>query len=103
MKSQWRAEVTPAMEYDIFQGSDDHGWQDVTGHYWGLHAAGDTPLGTADERLCKFPRTRNPRDPWHGYPVLTADEAPLDPFVEMWLSTGVITRTTARRIQRRKL
>jgi hypothetical protein len=94
------------MEYAIFALADDGNWQCSSGHYWGIHIhTDDRPmeLGKDGERLCKFPRTANGSDPWHGYPVFSNEDAPPDEFVEQWRISGVINRIIAKRIQKGKL
>lgn len=105
-KSCWLHSVAPQVEFTIFVWSDDGDWRCSGGHYWGLRTQDGSeiePLGNKGERLCKFPRTANSTDPWHGYPVLTSEDAPPDEFVEQWLHNRVITRTVARRIQKGRL
>jgi hypothetical protein len=107
-KHRWDPSVPPQREYGLFCTSDQGGWQDLSGHYWGFgNLEGTEVIGTQGERLCKFPRTSNEHDPWHGYPVSPLIEgdtdAPPDALVESWLNTQTISRTFARRIQRRKV
>ena len=106
-KNKWSLSVPPPMEYAIFCSADDGDWRDVQGHYWGVHNQGSTILGCRGEKLAKFPCTSNVSDPWHGYPVSPLErgdnDAPPDDFVENWISTGVISKTFGRRIQRRKI
>ncbi len=100
-KSQWI--VAPALECCIFRSADDNGWSCSCGHYWGVHNRGKTKLGTQGERLCKFPITRNDHDPWHGFPVLSNREAPSDDLIERWIALGIVSKSTARKIQDGKL
>ena len=106
-KSKWHPSTPPPMEYDIFCSADYGNWRDLHGHYWGVHSGGATVLGCLGERLCRFPRTSNAGDPWHGYPVSPLengdDDAPSDDFVENWIRTGVVSKTFGRRVQRRKV
>lgn len=106
-KHQWSVNVSPSREYDIFCSADEGNWKDTQGHYWGVYAGGQTVLGSRGERLCKFPRTSNIEDPWHGYPVSPMEEgdkdAPPDDFVENWIATRIVSKTFGRRIQRRKI
>ncbi len=95
--------ISSAEEYEIFDEADGKNWQDIRGHYWGVRNQGDTPLGTQDERICKFPRTSNSHDAWHGYPVGHAKDTPSDDFIEDWIKNGIISRKNGRDIQRGKL
>jgi len=107
LKNKWHPDVPPLMEYAIFNSADYANWYDVQGHYGGVHERGKTIPGCQSERLCKFPRTSNPNDPWHGYPASPLengdDDAPPDDFVESWIETGIISKTFGRRIQRSKV
>jgi len=107
LKNKWSDNITPVREYSIFCTSDDFEWNDPNGHYWGLHNEGTTILGCFGEPLCKFPATTNEADPWHGYPVSPMKDgdnnSPSDRLVELWLQDAHISRTFARRIQRRKI
>jgi hypothetical protein len=95
--------ILSAEEYALFDEADDKNWQDVNGHYWGLHDLGNTPLGTQDERICKFPRTSNLQDAWHGYPVARSKDTPSDDFINHWIENGIISKKVGRAIQRGKL
>ena len=90
-------------EYGLFEEADDNNWQDGNGHYWGVCNQGDAPLGTQDERICKFPRTSNPQDAWHGYPVACSKDTPSDDFINSWIESGIISKKVGRAIQRGKL
>ena len=107
LKNKWHPYIKPPLEYQIFCAADCESWYDTSGHGWGMHNQGNTIIGTQGERLCKFPRTSNESDPWHGFPVSPMesgdDDAPSDEFIENWISTGVISKTFGRRIQRRKV
>jgi hypothetical protein len=106
-KSRWANSVPPVREYGIFKESDDSDWRDDLGHYWGILDKVATVLGDAGERLSKFPANGVASVPWHGYPVSPRVrgkfDAPSFRFVEEWRARGAITRTVARKIQRRKL
>lgn len=94
------------MEYGIFCTADSRDWSDEDGNYWGVHSAGRTPLGVRGERLCKFPKTSNPNDPWHGFPVSPQNgggDVPPDALVESWITAEVVSRVIGRRIQKRKI
>ncbi len=95
--------IPPAQEYEIFSEADGKNWQDSDGHYWGVHNQGNSPLGTQDERFCKFPRTSNSGDAWHGYPVGRSKDTPSDDFINNWIENKVISRKIGRDIQRGKL
>jgi hypothetical protein len=107
-KSIWHVDISPAKEYELFETSDKHDWVDERGHYWSFASAdGLTPTGTDEQRLAKHPSVTNSSDPWHGYPVSpkqTGDaDAPPEPLVTVWVETGTITRTFARRIRDRRV
>ena len=106
-KSKWRQTFTPVDEHELFSLADANTWQDTSGHIWAVHNSGATVIGEQGEILCKFPANGNPNVPWHGYPVSPASErdgdCPSDEFVEGWREAGVVGRTLARRIQKRKV
>jgi hypothetical protein len=106
-KNKWSSNITPPIEYSIFCPSDYANYNDNSGHYWGFLNRGDLRIGLRGERLCKFPLPSNIIDPWHGYPVSPMNDgdynAPPDYLVQRWPQTGDISRTFARRIQKRKI
>jgi hypothetical protein len=106
-KSQWASYVAPTDEFQIFSNADGGNWRDNAGHYWGVLTAEAPPLGTRGEGLAKFPANSVASAPWHGFPVsprLRGEvDAPPYAFVDDWWRQGVVTRTVARRIQRRKV
>lgn len=106
-KSIWAQTFSPTDEHALFCFADTSTWQDVSGHFWAVHNGGDAVLGERGEILCKFPANGNVNVPWHGYPVSPADErdadCPPDDFVEGWRQSGVVSKTLARRIQKRKI
>jgi hypothetical protein len=106
-KSRWRHTFAPPDEHALFCTADAGAWRDTAGHFWAVHNGGATTVGERGEILCKFPANGNPNVPWHGYPVSPADErdgdCPPDDYVEAWRQSGVVSKTLARRIQRRKI
>lgn len=60
-------------------------------------------LGTADERVAKFPSPQNLSDPWHGYPVrcLETQNIPSDELLDKMVEKNVISDITRRRIERK--
>lgn len=107
-KTVWNPNITPQMEYGLFERSDVGDWTDPRGHYWSFAAKdGSVCTGQTRERLAKHPKVSNATDPWHGYPVSplrTGDaDAPADDLVAFWLKGDVITRTFARRILDRRI
>jgi hypothetical protein len=104
-RSQWIVE--PQTEFNIFGAADNANWRGPNGHYWGVHVPDAGVLGARGERLAKFPQTSNAVDPWHGYPVSPLEDgdrsAPPDDLVELWRQNNVVSKTFARRIQRRKV
>jgi hypothetical protein len=106
-KSMWSQNFSPIQEQALFCTADQSTWHDGTGHYWAVHNGGASIIGERGEVLCKFPANGNPNVPWHGYPVSPANErdgdCPPDDFVEGWRQSGVVSKTLARRIQKRKL
>lgn len=104
-KSNWC--VSRQKEYEIFCAADTGNWSDFKGNYWGVgDPEGRTELGTKGELICKFPRTSNTTDPWHGFPVHRDDHdkhAPPLEFVEQWIALAVVTKTFGRRIQKGKV
>ncbi|HTA34378.1 MAG TPA: hypothetical protein VK721_13235 [Solirubrobacteraceae bacterium] len=105
-KSCWSPDVPPPMEYSIFERADDEQHSDPDGHYWGVRDAAGAALGTAGERLAKFPFNALETVPWHGYPVSPASgrpsETPPDSLIEGFIDAGVVSRTFGRKLQRRK-
>ena len=65
-KSKWA--ISQDEECHTFCVSTDRDWTDDAGSRWYVDGSGEE-LGTARERVAKFPRPSNTRDPWHGYPV----------------------------------
>lgn len=103
VKNFWHNDITPDIEYSIFQFSDTTNSCCSQGHYWGIQNQGNQVLGHDGERICKFPANNNPNNPWHGYPVETKDHAIEEKIVSAWLETKVISRSIARRIRKRLL
>lgn len=105
VKSAWA--IPPEDEFAMFSAADAGDWFDADGHYWSLQNRGTSVVGAKGEHLARHPRTQNPSDPWHGYPVSPrrngAVDAPPDALVERWLVEDVVDRTFARRVQRRRL
>lgn len=106
-KSKWCQAFSPTNEHGLFCVADAGAWQDAAGHFWAVHNAGSTIIGERGEILCKFPANGNANVPWHGYPVSPSSErdgdCPPDDFVEGWRQSGVVDKTLARRIQKRKI
>lgn len=106
-KSKWCQAFSPTNEHGLFCMADGGAWQDAAGHFWAVHNSGSTIIGEQGEILCKFPANGNPHVPWHGFPVSPASErdgdCPPDDFVECWRQSGVVDKTLARRIQKRKI
>lgn len=106
-KSRWCPAFGPANEHALFCVADASVWQDAAGHFWAVHNSGSTIIGERGEILCKFPANGNANVPWHGYPVSPSSErdgdCPPDDFVEGWRQSGVVDKTLARRIQKRKI
>jgi hypothetical protein len=106
-KSKWSQAFGPMDEHALFCLADMSTWQDAAGRFWAVHNGGGTIIGERGEVLCKFPTNGNVNVPWHGYPVSPADErdgdCPPDDFVEAWWQSGAVSKTLARRIQKRKI
>jgi hypothetical protein len=106
-KSMWSQAFSPTDEHALFCLADASVWQDATGHFWAVHNGGATVVGEHGEVLCKFPANANVNVPWHGYPVSPAAErdgdCPPDDFVDGWWQSGTVSKTLARRIQKRKI
>jgi hypothetical protein len=62
-----------------------------------------TILGQGGERLAKFPQPAD--NLWHGYPVhcIETENSPGDELLDLMVSAGVISGTTRRRIERKRL
>jgi len=106
-KNMWLRAFGPLDEHGLFCLADERAWQDAAGHYWAVHNGGATIVGERGEILSKFPANGNANVPWHGYPVSPANDGagsfPPDDFVEGWRESNVVTKTVARRIQKRKV
>ena len=105
-KTVWATSITPPMEYAIFCESDTNDWRTVDGDYWSLYDGGNTEIGADGERLCRFQKTTNPSDPWHGFPVSPQKkESDLPPvtLLDMWLATGVIEPAFRKRVLLRQI
>lgn len=106
-KSIWSSAISPDMEYGIFCSSDESDWCDQNQNYWGVLEKGKKILGERGEYICKFPRTSNQQDPWHGYPVSPKEngpsDTPPDSLVEQWVKDDVITKGFARKIYKLKI
>jgi hypothetical protein len=106
-KSQWLTAVPPPSEYGVFCHADESEWCDSAQNYWGVLDDRASPLGTRGERIAKFPCSKVPAAPWHGYPVSPGSgspgDAPEDDLVEEWMSTGSVTKAVGRKIQRRRI
>lgn len=111
-KTRWKYPV--AAEYHVFNLADEHteemGADGIVDKRWinddnsGLYSMVDgckEPLGIGEERLAFFPQTRNPNDPWHGYPI---DSSNLGPnLVEHWYQSNLIDQNVYLRLLKRKL
>jgi hypothetical protein len=78
VKTAWHMDITPDIEFWLFDKGDENDWQDERGHFWSLgdgDGDGATILGMTGERLCKHPRNTSTAAPWHGYPVSPRDTA----------------------------
>lgn len=104
-KSQWN--VSRDDECHTFCRAEAESWKDAKGNYWAVAEAGDPDLGTRGERVAFFDAPRNPRDPWHGFPVGTKRGAlaftpPPDDLVLKWHTSGFISYTEQQRILTRR-
>lgn len=106
-KSMWASEIKPDLEYHTFCLADEGIWCDALGNYWGVRGQGTVVLGQRGERLCKFPRTVNAVDPWHGYPTSPLEngdpDCPPTALVVKWRTSEVINRETELKILKRKI
>lgn len=61
-------------------------------------------LGENGERIAKFPQPPN-EEAWHGYPVqfTGTERLPSDDLLDRLVENKIISQTTMRRIERRKL
>lgn len=73
--------------------------------YFSLVDNANMVIGTKGERLAKFPKTRNGSDPWHGYPVTSHENhnAPSDALLDIMVDQEIITGSTRKRIERKKI
>ena len=106
--NKWAASVLPRDEYSIFSRSFVNGWQDDSGHLWGVEQD-LVAFGSNGECLAKFPRRSNVHDPWHGYPVSATDpkrsreHRPAPSLVRCWIDADVISKPQGARIRRGKV
>jgi hypothetical protein len=95
-------------EYSIFSDSVRSDWRDDRPQLWGL-LRDLVVIGTARERLAKFPEPSNVVDPWHGYPVSALDpkrefeHRPHPSLVKRWRDAALINDAQAARINRGKV
>lgn len=108
-KAKWHSSISPDVEYEIFETSDEGNWCDAdSGHYYGVRNNGETILGSKEERVCKFPCPRNPWDPWHGYPFKKPNKESSESWIptnvlDNWLASGAIDLSFYRRIRKGKI
>jgi hypothetical protein len=107
-RNKWASSCPPPCEYEIFCDAEDNNWRDDRPHLWGL-LKGLPEIGTARERLAKFPALSNPSDSWHGYPVSALDprrefeHRPRVALVSRWVAAGLIEPAEGARINRGKV
>jgi hypothetical protein len=108
VKSQWSIAVDD--EHLCYQTAEVNGWS-CSRFYWGLHAPMKTPtqLGVSPLpdryplQIAKF--VGDSVGNWHGYPVahwLSPFDKPDAPVLQIWYSTGFISRPTMAKIHRGK-
>jgi hypothetical protein len=75
----WSSEVTRLEEFSVFDEADFRNISDDQGRLYGVLRDAESELrylGTWDQQVAEFPRTRE-GIPWHGYPIWAVnDEAP---------------------------
>ena len=104
-KTQWHSSISPDVEYEIFETSDEGNWCDgASGHYYGVRNNAETILGSNGERVCKFPCPSNISDPWHGYPFRQNQKSFIPTNVlNNWLASKVIDISSYKRILKRTI
>lgn len=98
-KTEWT--ITHSEEFKIFCCADDDNWKDDPGNYWSIKDG--EVIGKNEERVAKFPVPQNSHDPWHGYPVMTGDDKPPKPLIDLWEEKSYISRSLAKRMKKGKV
>lgn len=62
-------------------------------------------IGTKNERMAKFPSPQNKSDAWHGYPVTCHENhnSPSDDLLDIMVDQSIISPTTRKRIEKKKI
>jgi hypothetical protein len=88
-KSKWVLKENE--QYEVFRISDEGDWKcQNNGGTFSILNNGEVILGFNEERLSFFPTPTNLVDPWHGYPVDSANREPSKELVDKWLKDEII-------------
>ena len=105
-KSRWC--LNPSEQYEVFEIADTPladriNWMndDMSGLYGMLDDCSEVLGKDNDERLAFFPIPQNSIDPWHGYPVDSADLG--DDLINFWHDQSLISNITYARLLRHQL
>lgn len=73
--------------------------------YFSIVNDGKLVMGVDGERIAKFPTPKNKIDPWHGYPTTCTHSynTPCDDLLDIMEKQRIISKTTRRRIERKKI
>lgn len=98
-KNRWY--IKENCQYEVFRIADEPYWFCNSNNcLFSIVDEGRIVLGKNGERLAKFPLPSNLTDPWHGWPVSTAEEKPSEDLLDSWEKDGVITDHLRRKIGR---
>lgn len=80
-------------QYSTFELSDESDWKCSTQKgYFSIIENGKFILGSNDEVLGFFPEVVNKSDPYHGYPVTSAEYEISEDLLNKWVSNKVIDK-----------
>ncbi|MEO0897150.1 MAG: hypothetical protein AAFY71_12170 [Bacteroidota bacterium] len=112
-KEKTRWEIKEGQEFHIFKIAEESNTEIPNSRWYceknkclfSIHDNGKTILGKGSERLAKFPEPINTNDNWHGYPVKgkESQNLPSEKLLDVWKKEDVITETTKKRIETKRL
>ena len=90
-KTKWI--IKQSEQYCIFELSHNNNWKcPIRNGYFSIAENGAIILGSNEEILGFFPEIINKNDPYHGYPVSSAEYEISDTLLDNWLNTKVINK-----------
>jgi hypothetical protein len=99
-KTRWA--LKEGQQFEVFRVCDEPWWHSGGGLF-SIMNGGSVVLGENGERLGRFPDPQNQADPWHGYPVFSADYLPDESLLDQWVATQVIPDHVRTKIERGRL